>query len=73
MRGAGAVTDAITGELGVGVGETAEDLSFTIESVACVGCCGLAPVVLVDDQMYGNLDSKSARGKAKALKRAARS
>lgn len=73
VRGAGAVTDAITGELGVGVGETAEDLSFTIESVACVGCCGLAPVVLVDDQMYGNLDSKSARGKAKALKRAARS
>jgi NADH-quinone oxidoreductase subunit E len=61
VRGADEVTRVIEDELGVKVGTTAEDLSFTIESVACVGCCGLAPVVLVDDQTFGGLDAQSAR------------
>ena len=61
VRGAPDVTRAITEELGVKVGETSNDLRFTVESVACVGCCGLAPVILVDQKTYGQLDVASAR------------
>jgi NADH-quinone oxidoreductase subunit E len=61
VRGAPEVTQAVVEELGAKVGETTEDLAFTIESVACVGCCGLAPVMLVDDATYGQLDVIEAR------------
>ena len=60
VRGAPEVTHAITEELGIKVGETTDDLEFTLESVACVGCCGLAPVMLVDEQTYGQLDAVTA-------------
>lgn len=69
VRGAPDVTRAVTDELGLGMGETAEDLSFTLESVACVGCCGLAPVMLVDSQTYGQLDAAGARKIVKRLRR----
>ncbi len=69
VRGANEVTRVIEDELGVSVGTTAEDLSFTVESVACVGCCGLAPVVLVDDQTFGTLDAQSARKLASRFRR----
>jgi NADH:ubiquinone oxidoreductase subunit E len=68
VRGAPEVTRAIVEELGVKVGETTEDLEFTLESVACVGCCGLAPVVLVDEQTYGQLEVKDARRIAATLR-----
>ncbi len=61
VKGAPEVTAAIVDALGVGVGETAADLSFTVEAVSCVGCCGLAPVVLVDDKTFGGLKPKAAR------------
>ncbi len=69
VRGANEVTRVIEDELGVRVGETAADLSFTVESVACVGCCGLAPVVLVDDQTFGSLDAQGARRLASRFRR----
>jgi len=69
VRGANEVTRVIEDELGVRVGETAADLSFTLESVACVGCCGLAPVVLVDDQTFGSLDAQGARRLASRFRR----
>ena len=69
VRGADEVTRVVEDELGVRVGETAPDLSFTIESVACVGCCGLAPVVLVDDQTFGSLDAQGARRLASRFRR----
>jgi len=68
VRGAPEVTRAVVEELGLKVGETAEDLSFTLESVACVGCCGLAPVMLVDHQTYGQLDVVEARRIAAELR-----
>lgn len=69
VGGANDVTRAIEDELGVSIGETATDLSFTVESVACVGCCSLAPVVLVDDRTFGRLDSQSARKLASRFRR----
>ena len=43
-------------ELGVGVGMTTEDRVFTINAARCLGCCGLAPVMMIDDDVYANLD-----------------
>ena len=68
VRGAPEVTRAVVEELGVKVGETTEDLAFTVESVACVGCCGLAPVMLVDSETYGQLDVVHARRVAASLR-----
>ncbi|KUK42377.1 MAG: NADH-quinone oxidoreductase subunit [Thermovirga sp.] len=42
-------------ELGIGPGETTEDLKFTYEVVYCLGSCGLAPVAMVDGRVYGEL------------------
>lgn len=69
VKGAPEVTAVLVDELGVEIGHTADDLSVTLESVACVGCCGLAPVVLVDDEPHGGLDAKTTRKLAKSIKR----
>ena len=41
-------------KLKISAGQTTEDGEFTLETVACLGCCGMAPVVVVDDKFYGN-------------------
>jgi NADH:ubiquinone oxidoreductase subunit E len=68
VGGAPEVTRAITDELGVGVGETSDDMNFTVEAVACVGCCGLAPVVVTGTQVHGQVDAGAARKLAKKLR-----
>jgi len=55
VRGGGTVMDAIQDELGIEAGETTDDLEFTLESVACIGACGLAPVIMVNDETHGRL------------------
>ncbi|UMZ75297.1 NADH-quinone oxidoreductase subunit NuoE [Natranaerofaba carboxydovora] len=55
VRGADKIMDRLISELGIGPGETTEDLRFTIEPVACIGCCGLAPVCMVNDNTHGRL------------------
>jgi len=42
---------------------------FTLESVACLGCCSLAPVMMIGDETYGNLDGKAATKVIKQIKR----
>jgi NADH-quinone oxidoreductase subunit E len=69
VRGASEITDVITGELGVDVGETSDDLRYTVESVACVGCCGLAPVILIDGETHGGLSAQGARRIVNKLQR----
>lgn len=55
VRGAKAILAKLEEELGVKPGETTADLDFTLETVACIGACGLAPVMMVDDNTYGRL------------------
>ncbi len=55
VRGASGVLDAISKHLGVKPGETTKDLEFTLETVACIGACGLAPVMMVNDDTHGRL------------------
>ncbi len=60
VAGAKGITEALETRLGVKDGETTEDGKYTLSSVACLGCCSLAPVVAVGDNIYGGLDRKSA-------------
>jgi NADH-quinone oxidoreductase subunit E len=55
LRGAGSVLDALSRMLGVQPGGTTEDLRFTLETVNCLGACALAPVVTVNDRVYGQM------------------
>src|SRR6056297_3201095 len=55
VRCGGAILDTIKDELGIEAGETTDDLEFTLESVACIGACGLAPVIMVNDDTHGRL------------------
>jgi len=55
VKGAGRIANALHEKLGIGHAETTEDLNFTAEHVACLGACGMAPVVMVNDDTYGSL------------------
>ena len=44
----------ISSKLGIKEGETTDDGMFSLERVACLGCCGMAPVIVIDDDFYGN-------------------
>jgi NADH:ubiquinone oxidoreductase subunit E len=60
VGGAVGISEAMEARLGVKDGENTPDLRYTLESVACVGCCSLAPVVMVDKKTFGKLDRKKA-------------
>lgn len=61
VQGAGAISDALKDELGVDEGGTTDDGLFTLESVACLGCCSLAPVMMIEDRTFGRLTPEEAR------------
>jgi NADH-quinone oxidoreductase subunit E len=58
VRGSAAVLDALCRELKVAPGQTTRDGLFSLEVVACIGACGLAPVICVNDKFHANLTSK---------------
>ena len=58
VRGASKILEGMIEEFGVGDGETTEDMSLTLETVGCVGCCGLAPVVTVNAEVVGEVTPK---------------
>jgi NADH-quinone oxidoreductase subunit E len=59
--GAENIADAICRELGIELGGTTEDRLFTVESVACLGCCSLAPVIMINTETHGRLTPDTAR------------
>ena len=61
VQGAGAITNALCLELGIEAGETTPDGRFTVESVACIGCCSLAPVIMIEENTFGRLTPDEAR------------
>ncbi len=54
VMGGELILNYLMGKLDVKAGDTTSDRRFTFERVACVGCCGMAPVVLLDDKTHGN-------------------
>ena len=55
VRGGKLILEEVEKELGVKAGHTTDDLRFTIETVACIGACGLAPVMQVNEDTHGRL------------------
>ncbi|MEA3474902.1 MAG: NADH-quinone oxidoreductase subunit NuoE [Candidatus Cloacimonadota bacterium] len=55
------IADTIFDELNVKPGGTTDDLKFTVEVVACLGCCSLAPVMMINDKAYGRLTSEKVK------------
>lgn len=62
------LTEALAESLDVKDGETTPDKLFTLESVACLGCCSLAPVMMIGNETYGKLDGKKAVAIVKEIK-----
>ncbi len=57
VKGATRVMDALSRTLDVEPGKTSDDLKYTLEGVRCLGCCSLAPVVAMDDEIFSHVDS----------------
>ena len=61
VNGAKQIEEAIIDELGIVDGETTEDGLFTLENVACLGCCSLSPAMMINGNVYGTLTPESTR------------
>ncbi len=61
VRGGMQVMEALEREMGINAGETTPDFKFSLERVNCVGSCALAPVVMVEDDVFGRLVPKQAK------------
>lgn len=55
VNGAKTVLSVLQDELGISIDETTEDGVFSLQSVACLGCCSLAPVIMINETTHGNL------------------
>jgi NADH:ubiquinone oxidoreductase subunit E len=57
VRGGERVRERIEGVLSICNGETTEDQRFTLETVRCIGCCSLGPVIKINEDMHGHISS----------------
>jgi NADH-quinone oxidoreductase subunit E len=71
VSGAKGITSALEEELGVTNGETTPDKLFTLDTVSCLGCCSLAPVIMINNDTYGNLLPKDIKKIVKTYRGAA--
>jgi len=62
IRGAPQILSEIEGETGIKDGETSSDLEYTLETVACFGCCAVAPCIRINDDVYGDMTLKKVNG-----------
>ena len=69
VQGVNSITDELLDNLAIKDGETTPDGLFTIETVACLGCCSLAPVMMIGEETYGKLTAKEAVKIVKELRR----
>ena len=60
VQNANAVMNEIAGFLNVGDGETTPDGKYTLESVSCLGCCSLAPAMMIGEETFGKLTGETA-------------
>jgi NADH-quinone oxidoreductase subunit E len=58
VKGGPQILEEIERQLGIKEGESTPDLEYSLETVACVGCCALSPVVTINDEVYGRLTLK---------------
>jgi NADH-quinone oxidoreductase subunit E len=58
VRGGQRIVDEIGKMLGIGPGETTPDQNFTLETVNCLGCCAIGPIVMIDGEYYGEMNTR---------------
>ncbi len=58
VKGSQRILDGVARQLSIGVGETSGDGLFTLETVSCLGCCGQAPVLTVNEDLHGHVTQK---------------
>jgi NADH-quinone oxidoreductase subunit E len=68
VNGAKMIEEAIVEELGVEEGATTPDGLFTLNNVACLGCCSLSPVMMINGETYGNLTPQKTKEILKQIK-----
>ncbi|NLA76248.1 MAG: NAD(P)H-dependent oxidoreductase subunit E, partial [Clostridiales bacterium] len=61
VNGGERVADTVARHLGVDEGETTPDGLFSFETVACLGCCSLSPVMMINGQVYGKLNADKVK------------
>ncbi|MBE6632304.1 MAG: NAD(P)H-dependent oxidoreductase subunit E [Ruminococcaceae bacterium] len=62
VRGSQAVFDKVCEDLGIGGGDVTLDGKFSVEATRCVGCCGLAPVMTINEDVYGKITADDVPG-----------
>lgn len=58
VKGSGQLLSLVENDLGIKVGETTKDKRFSLESVACLGACSIAPVMMIDDKFFGHISAE---------------
>ena len=61
VSGARMILEELQRDLGIMEGQTTEDMEYSLETVACIGCCGLAPCISVNDEVTAKLTPKKVR------------
>ena len=62
LKGGQDIIDELETNFGIPVNGSSEDNNFSLEALRCVGCCGLAPVMIIDHQVYGKLNKDEIPG-----------
>ncbi len=71
VRGARLILEELERSLGIKEGQTTEDMEYSLETVACIGCCGLSPCISVGDEVSAKLTAKKVRKLFKNAQRSA--
>ncbi len=61
VRGGANIVNTLSTDLGILPGQTTSDKKFTLETVNCLGCCAIGPIVVVDGEYHGEMNSQKAR------------
>jgi NADP-reducing hydrogenase subunit HndA len=62
VKGASLILDKLQEKLGIHVGDCTEDMRFSLDACRCIGACGLAPVMMINDDVYGRLSPDEVEG-----------
>ena len=62
VKGSGDIYNELVKELGIESGEVTQDKKFSLDATRCIGCCGLAPVMCVNGEVFGRITAKDVKG-----------
>ena len=62
VKGSGEIFDELVKQLGIEGGGVTEDKKFSLDATRCIGCCGLAPVMTINEEVYGKITAKDITG-----------